>query len=76
MAYHWFSFSKDGKNQGVMNIEADPHELAVKKAKGLGVPDFDDVESFLIPEPEIPLDILVSSQEMKDRKYESFKYLK
>ena len=77
MAYFWFSFSENGKNRGCINTEAETLEGATKKVTGLNiVPQHDDVETYEISKPEIPVDILVSPEEMNRMKYQSVKYTK
>jgi hypothetical protein len=75
MSYFWFSFSKNGKNQGVINIEAETSEHARDKAIKLGiVPGYDHVESIEIDEPELILDTLITPDQMTSMNYDSIKY--
>lgn len=77
MSYFWFSFSKNGKNQGCINVEADTSEIAMENAIELNiVPKHDDVEIYEIDELEIPVNILVSPEEMRQMEYASVKYTK
>lgn len=77
MSYFWFSFSKNGKNQGCINVEANTSEIAMKKAIELNiVPKHDDVETYKIDEPEIPINVLMSPEEMRQMEYASVKYKK
>jgi len=74
MSYFWFSFSKGGKNQGCINTQADTVLQAKEKVIDLGiVPKYDHVESFEVPEPELPLDVLVSREELLSMDYKSTK---
>ncbi len=74
MPYYWFSFSKNGKNQGVISVKSTTFDKAVSKAKKLGiVPKYDDVEFYEAQKQEIPLDVLVSPQEMNNMEYKSNK---
>lgn len=75
MHYFWFSFSKNGKNQGCINVEAETVEQAKDKAMELGiVPKYDHVESYQLSEPELPLDILISPEELRSMEYEKVQY--
>ena len=63
--YYWFSFSHKGENQGVCLIEADTPGEAQIKVIELGIaPHYDHVQCFRISEAEIPLNILVTYEEM------------
>jgi hypothetical protein len=54
LKWYWFSFSLDGKNQGVFNIEAYNEWDAYREAQELGlIPDYDDIELTRIPEQEL-----------------------
>ena len=67
MKYTWLSFSKDGVNQGCCNVEASSESEALEKCKDLGIsPDYDDLLSLRIPEPELPLDELISRDHMNE----------
>jgi hypothetical protein len=75
--YIWLSFSLDGVNQGVCNVQADNISDAFYKACELKiVPKHDDFEAFELEEAELPVDILFTRQQMIDKDYESEKYKK
>jgi len=66
------SFSYNGKNQGCINIEAEAGEKAIQKAKDLKiVPKHDDVEIYEMLESELPLNVLVSIEQLTKMSYES-----
>lgn len=57
MKWFWLSFSLKGINQGVCNVQARGLKKAMKKAERFEiVPEFDDVEDFVIEEAELPAD--------------------
>lgn len=63
--YFWFSFSHEGGNQGVCLVEADTPEEARLKVIGLNIaPEHDNVHCFGISEAELPLNVLVTPEEM------------
>jgi hypothetical protein len=63
--YYWFSFSYKGKNQGVCLVEADTTEEARHKVLELNIaPDYDHIQCFGISEAELPLNVLVTPEEM------------
>jgi hypothetical protein len=69
--YYWFSFSFKGKNQGVCLVETDTVEEAQDKVIELGiVPEYDHIQVFGISEAELPLNILVSPEEIIKLGYE------
>lgn len=77
MKWYWLSFSLNGTNQGVCNVQTESSTEALAKAKKLGiVPEYDDIESIGMDEAELPADIFFTRQQMIDKNYESDKYKK
>jgi hypothetical protein len=72
--YYWFSFSNKGKSQGVCLVEANNMEEARLKVIELNIiPEHDHVQCFGILEAEIPLNVLVTPEEMVKLGYTSVK---
>jgi len=72
MPYFFISLSKDGKNQGCINVKADCPAVARCEMEKLGIaPDYDHAQAYMIDEPELPLNTLVSPEEMKTLGYVS-----
>jgi len=70
--YYWFSFSYEGKNQGVCSIEAESDSIALSRLWELKIaPKFDHIMGFELTEQEIELDVLISPEDMKKRGYKS-----
>ncbi len=70
--YYWFSFSYEGKNQGVCSIEAQSDSIALARLFELKLaPKFDHIEGYELSEKEIELDVLISPEEMRKRGYKS-----
>ena len=70
--YYWFSFSSEGGNQGVCLVEAVTPEEAQFKVIELGIiPEHDHVQCFGISEAELPLNVLISPEEMVKLGYTS-----
>jgi len=66
---YWFSFSYQGKNQGVCVVEASNSEEATAKILELKlVPKFDDIRAYEIDDfsedPKIELDRFYKSEEL------------
>lgn len=73
MRYKWLSFSLNGENQGVCNIEASSQDEALKKCQDLGiVPTHDDILILSISRPELPLNKLIPRTELMDLSYKSY----
>ncbi len=72
--YYWFSFSYKGKNQGVCIVESDTIEEAQHKVIELNIaPKYDNIEYFSLLEAELPLNVLVTPEEMIKLGYTSVK---
>ena len=72
MKYKWVSFSLDGENQGICNVEASSEEKALKRCSDLGItPKYDDVLILNLPKPEYPLDELISRDALVKDNYEA-----
>ena len=72
--YYWYSFSYEGKNQGVCLVEANTPEEARHKVIELKIaPEHDHGQCFGISKAEIPLNVLVTPDEMIKLGYESVK---
>lgn len=75
MKWFWLSFSLDGTNQGVCNVQAEDNNDAFSKAESLGlVPEYDDIEDFVMDEAELPADTFFTKQQMIDKDYEPIKF--
>lgn len=72
--YFWFSFSSVGGNVGVCIVEKDTFEEARDKVIELGIaPEHDHLQVFGISEAELPLNVLVTPEEMVKLGYQPVK---
>lgn len=74
MKIFWFSFSYQGKNNGICVVKADTEDDAYEKIENLGLlPDNDDILCQecvdLDDDPEIDFNILYSPEEMIAKGY-------
>ena len=78
MNWYWISYSLDGVNQGVINVESDSRIKALSKVRDkLGLePKHDNVETcILIEGNELSPNVLISREEMINKNYQSIKEL-
>lgn len=68
--YYWFSFSYKGENQGVCLVKANTFEESLKKVIDLKIaPNHDHIQCFGISEPELPLDVLITPDKLRELGY-------
>jgi len=72
--YYWFSFSLNGRNQGVCCTEATDADSGLLKITEMNlVPKADHIRGFELDEKELELDRLYTKEELKSIGYQGKK---